>query len=58
MKLILLSIITSAVIGTLVAVFLRFKKYFDKQYDQFEDERYRAVAGSQHEEKKNPDDAA
>ncbi|HLP16771.1 MAG TPA: hypothetical protein VK470_10965 [Bacteroidota bacterium] len=45
MKLILLSIICSAVLGVGVAVFLRFVKFFDKRYEDFEDERFRAAAG-------------
>jgi hypothetical protein len=45
MKILILSIVCSAVLGVCVAVFLRFVKYFDKQYEDFEDERYRAAAG-------------
>ena len=48
MNIIILSLICSAVIGMLVAVFLRVKKAFDKNYDEFEDERHRAVVGTLH----------
>jgi hypothetical protein len=46
MRIIILSVICIAVIGIIVAVFLRFVKYFDKKYEDFEDERYRAAAGA------------
>jgi hypothetical protein len=57
MKLIILSLICSAIIGIIVAAFLRFVKVFNKKYDEFEDERYRAVAGpleDKQRSKKNP----
>lgn len=57
MKIIILSLICSAVIGSIVAVFLRFVKHFNKLYDEFEDERHRAVVGTLHGKKlseKNP----
>lgn len=46
MKIIILSLICSTVLGIIVAVFLRYVKFFDKQYDEFEDERHQAVVGT------------
>jgi len=46
MNIIILSLVCSAVLGIIVAVFLRYVKFFDKQYDEFEDERHRAVVGT------------
>ncbi len=48
MNIIILSLICIAVIGTLVAVCIRGKKAFDKNYDEFEDERHRAAVGTLH----------
>jgi hypothetical protein len=48
MKIIILSLICSIVIGAIVAAFLRFVKFFNKRYDEFEDERHRAVVGTLH----------
>ena len=56
MRIIILSVICSAVIGLCVAIFLRFVKYFDKKYEDFEDERYRAASGPVHDKDKKPDD--
>ena len=46
MNIIFLSLICSAVIGIVVAVFLRIVKVFDAHYDEFEDERHRAAVGT------------
>ena len=48
MKIIILSLICSTVIGIIVAAFIRFVKFFNKQYDEFEDERHEAVVGTLH----------
>jgi hypothetical protein len=57
MNIIILSLVCIAVTGICVAVFLRVVKVFNKKYDEFEDERHRAVVGTLHGKKlseKNP----
>jgi hypothetical protein len=51
MNIIILSLVCIAVIGICVAVFLRFVTVFNKKYDEFEDERHRAVVGTLHGKK-------
>ncbi|MGE5315208.1 MAG: hypothetical protein ACM3Q4_10970 [Acidobacteriota bacterium] len=55
MRILILSIICTAVIGIIVAVFLQVKKHFDKKYDEFEDERHRAAIGSARDAGKKDD---
>ena len=46
MNFIRLSLICSLVIGIALAIFLRIVKLFNKSYEEFEDERHRAVVGT------------
>ena len=57
MKIIILSLICSAVLGIVVIIFFRVVKIFNKKYDEFEDERHRAVVGTLHGKKLSEKDS-